>query len=69
MLLQDTNRHYAMKKEGDAYSLIIKDVRFDDKGIITCKASNEEGEVYVSANIHIREGKKLPETPEKDRYI
>ena len=45
------------KKEGDAYTLIIKSIRFDDSGRITCKAVNEEGEVYCSANLHVREAK------------
>jgi hypothetical protein len=57
-----------MKKEGDAYTLIIKNLRFDDAGKITCKASNEEGEVYCSANLHVRESKFMRDVPEKTGY-
>ncbi|XP_053386642.1 muscle M-line assembly protein unc-89-like [Mercenaria mercenaria] len=63
--ISDTNRRFQVKKEGDAYTLIIKNVRFDDGGKITCKASNEEGEVYCSANLHVRESKYMRDMPEQ----
>ena len=37
----------------------------DDTGVITCKAVNDEGEVYCSANLMVREAKYGRETPEK----
>ncbi|XP_052813115.1 uncharacterized protein LOC128240501 isoform X5 [Mya arenaria] len=63
--ISDTNRHFSMKQEGDSYTLIVKGVRYDDAGKITCKAFNEEGEVYCSANLHVREPKYVRDTPEK----
>ena len=47
------------------YSLIVKNARLDDTGVITCKAVNVEGEVYCSANLHVRESRVGRETPER----
>jgi serine/threonine protein kinase len=56
-----------IKDETDHYTLIIKNVNFNDEGEYTCKANNVKGETSWSANLYLNENlKKKVETAEKN---
>lgn len=52
---------YHLSKDGNTYTLIVKDARVDDVGLYRCVASNEMGKVTAKAELDVNDIKYPPE--------
>ncbi len=52
-----------IKDETDHYTLVVKNVNFNDEGEYTCKASNLKGETSWSANLYLNENQNKKASP------
>lgn len=52
------NIHYEMSEDGNQYSLCIRSVTFDDKGVYKCEASSDLGKVIRKFQVNLQ-GEKV----------
>lgn len=69
--LTSNEKFELIKDESDHYTLIVKNVNFNDEGEYTCKASNVKGETSWSANLYLNEslGKKTTQSDPSSSLI
>ena len=61
---QDSRRR-VIRKKGDKYQLILREVIPDNAGVYTCKAINAAGDASCAVELSVKE---LPKEPARGRW-